>query len=542
MTGWPALFGALGAVAIVFALLITLITAFQPVADLTWVWGNLVVGVVLLGSSVFSSLDSIQERLRSGEGRRAGRYGTSAVLSTLLGIAILAMLAFLGTRYSIRFDWTEAQVHTLTDQSIKVLKGLERDVVVTALYPELQAQPVRDLLGRYQAESDRFLLEFADPNSRPDLVQQLGVDEADLGQGLLHVAVGEESVQVSELNEEKLTNALVQLTRSSEKKVYFLAGHNERAIEGEDGEGKEGFREAAQSLRNENYQVESLLVAQVGEVPEDADVLILAGPTRPLPPEEIAAIESYVDGGGALLVMLDPRSNTNVAETLAGWGVRVGDDIVVDLQLAFFQQYFSPFAGAYAEEHPITKELGEERDPTLFHNARSVEVAAGNGDASGYEVIVYTGDQSWAERDLDQLGSSGRVSFGAGDLKGPVPVAVAGEIPGGQGGDADGDAEGSETGADAVARFVVVGDSDFATNEFMVRYGGNRDLFVNSVNWLLGDVEAISVRPHQSRASRFTGSEEDVRAIQSLSLFVLPQTIAVLGVFAWWWRRKSPGR
>ena len=75
-----------------------------------------------------------------------------------------------------------------------------------------------------------------------------------------------------------------------------------------------------------------------------------------------------------------------------------------------------------------------------------------------------------------------------------------------------------------------------------MRYGGNRDLFVNSVNWLLGDVEAISVRPHQSRASRFVGSQEEVQAIQYLSIFVLPEAIAVLGVAAWWWRRKSPGR
>ncbi len=177
--------------------------------------------------------------------------------------------------------------------------------------------------------------------------------------------------------------------------------------------------------------------------------------------------------------------------------------------------------------------MGEQQDPTLFHNARSVE--ASDGDDSAYEVLVYTGDKSWAERDIEQLEASGQVGFGGDDLKGPVPVAIAGEIASqdGAGGDEDGASP---------ARIVVVGDSDFATNEFMVRYGGNRDLFANSVNWLLGDVEAISVRPHQSRASRFVGSQQEVQAIQYLSIFVLPEAIAVLGVAAWWWRRKSPGR
>jgi len=207
----------------------------------------------------------------------------------------------------------------------------------------------------------------------------------------------------------------------------------------------------------------------------------------------------------------------------------------VDLQLAFFQQYMNPFAGAYSADHPITKKMGEQRDPTLFHLARSIET-----DDKGpghFETIVYTGDKSWAERDLDRLVNEGKFQYGEEDQIGPVPVAVAGTVP--APGASDG---GASEGKPTEGRLVVIGDSDFATTEFLLRYGGNRDLFVNSVNWLLGDVESISIRPHQSRASRFTGSEADVRAIQYLSLFVLPEAIAVLGVIAWWSRRKAPGR
>ncbi|MEE8581170.1 MAG: DUF4350 domain-containing protein [Myxococcota bacterium] len=544
MTGWAALFGGLGLVAIAFGLLIAVISAFQPVADLAWVWGNLVVGVVLLGSAVVTSFDTLRERVRSGEGRRIGRYGSSALLSTFFGIAILGMLGFLSTRYSTRFDWSEQGVHTLTDQSLKVLAELERDVEVTAFFRELDSPAVRDLLERYAFASDRFKLDFADPNARPDLVEALEIDEASLGRGLVRMALGDDSVELTEFSEAKITNALVQLSRDSDKKVYFLTGHNEREIEGEEAEGKEGFGQAAEALRNENYRIETLLIAEKGNVPEDADALIIAGPTRPLPEEEHAALQRYVDRGGALLVLIDPRANTNIDKALRSWGVQLGNDIVIDLQLAFFQQYMSPFAGAYAASHPITREMGERRDPTLFHLVRSVE----SGDA-GFEKIVYTGDKSWAERDLEQLISAGRFSLGEDDLRGPVPIAVAGEIDRGESdGSANGlDAEGeeslgSEFGSDGAARLVVVGDSDFATNEFMVRYGGNRDLFVNAVNWLLGDVESISIRPHQSRASRFVGSQEEVRAIQYLSLFVLPEAIAFLGVFAWWSRRKSPGR
>ena len=107
-----------------------------------------------------------------------------------------------------------------------------------------------------------------------------------------------------------------------------------------------------------------------------------------------------------------------------------------------------------------------------------------------------------------------------------------------------GDAEGSgDEGAKEKQepRLVVIGDSDFATNQLIGEFR-NRDLFVNSVNWLLGDVEAITIRPGQARASRMQLSSEQFLQIRYLSLFVLPEAIAVLGVFAWWSRRRAPGR
>ena len=89
-------------------------------------------------------------------------------------------------------------------------------------------------------------------------------------------------------------------------------------------------------------------------------------------------------------------------------------------------------------------------------------------------------------------------------------------------------------------RVVVFGDSDFASNEF-IEAQFNRDLLLNTVNWLVGDVEQITIRPRLSRASRFELDATQFRTIVLLSLFVLPEGIAVLGVFAWWMRRGRSG-
>jgi hypothetical protein len=196
----------------------------------------------------------------------------------------------------------------------------------------------------------------------------------------------------------------------------------------------------------------------------------------------------------------------------------------------------TPFAAEYGD-HEITRELG---DATMFHVARSVQPAASAQGALA--PIVRTSEASWAERDMDRLLGRGEAAFDEGaDLKGPVSLAVAGtlDLAGADGAPPSGGEAAPE--ASKTARLVVVGDSDFASNALLGEFR-NRDLFVNAVNWLLGDVEAISVRPGQARASRLQLSSEQFLEIRYLALFVMPELIAVLGVIAWWQRRRAPGR
>ena len=179
--------------------------------DWPWIAGNLVVGLALLVAAAVSNVDALRERMSSGEARRAGKYGTSAILSTLFVLAILGFLAFLSTRYHKRFDWSEMKVHSLTSQSQQLLEGLEQDVEVLALFPPLESEPVRELLDRYAYASPRFKVQYADPNERPELLARHGITPEQLGEGVVRVALGGESMLVDEVSEEKLTNALVKL-------------------------------------------------------------------------------------------------------------------------------------------------------------------------------------------------------------------------------------------------------------------------------------------------------------------------------------------
>lgn len=545
MTGTAALLAGLGVVAIGFGILSALMALLSPFTDPLWIFGNLVVGVSLLGAAVFMSLDSLRERVRSGGGRRAGKYGTSAIVGALLGIVILGLLGFLSTRYHTRFDVSEAGVHTLAPQTTELLEGLEEDVEITAFFNESESPPIAGLLDRYVFASERVKVRYVDPNSEPGLVDALGLTTEELAAGVVRFTVSSgESTSLSEFSEPDITNALVKLVKSTGKKVYFLVGHNERGITplpGEEGTfagGPESFGRAADALVNETYAVEPLLLASMEAVPADASAVIVAGPTRPLLEGELAALRRYVEGGGGLFVAIDPRAQTNLYALLEEWGVLMGDDVVVDRALAVFGQATTPIAQEYDGSHPITAPL---REPALFPMVRSIELV--EATAARFSVLAKTGEESWAERDLEGWRASGRAEYDELDVMGPVGIAVAGSVRAAGIPPAAHNVHGSdETDAEPVAegRLVVFGDSDFASNETLDALR-NKDLFVNSVNWLAGDLSQITVRPNVSRASSFQMSQDEFRRIQYLSLFVLPEAIAIFGVLTWWLRRKAPG-
>lgn len=522
MTPLSALLGALGLVFFAFGLLSLMLGIFGAPTLSSWIGINFLMGVGLLVVALAVNLEHLRERVRSSEGRRIGRYGSSAVAQTVILLVIVGSLGFLANRYYWRADVSESGVHSLSEQSVELVRGLDRNVRAVSFHSGDRRVPVRDLLDRYAYQSDRFSAEYYDPNSRPDLVEKYALQQGGLERGQLILEIDEEVVKIEEVTESRVTNAILRLVRSDEKRVYFVVGHNERAIEGSAADEPVGYKQAAEALGNENYRVEALLLAAAGEVPDDADVVILAGPTQVLRPVEQRALERYVEGGGAVFAAVDPRANTNLGETLSKWGVDLGEDIVID-QVQSYQNPLVPFAGVYSVSHPITNKM---REYTLFPEVRSVQAGG-----PGLTAIISTSETAWAERNLELLVSEGRFELDGDDLEGPVAVAVAGtpqtEI--------DAPDDGS---APPEPRLVVFGDADFAANHAIdaVR---NRDLFVNSVNWLLGDVDSISIRPSTPRASRVLLSNAQLDLLRPLTLFVIPEVLMIIGVIVWWRRRSA---
>jgi len=347
------------------------------------------------------------------------------------------------------------------------------------------------------------------------------------------VKCGDRETKITGTEEGDLTNAILKVAKTDQKKIYFLAGHGERDL---DNETEPGYQVLRKALENENYLVEPLKLFLQKDVPEDCAALVVAGPEKPLEPSELDAMERYLDKGGNMLFLLNPGSTSGLDAFVAKWGVKVGKNVVVDQVFRLFEGPalgVDPLVEDYGT-HEITKDF---EGQTLFNMVCSVDVAETLPAGVTAVSLAKTSEKSWAETDLSLLFDKGEVSLTGEDLSGPVSVAVAvtREIPAA---DRNEEAAGSESepGGQVVSRVVVIGDAEFADNQYIAKMY-NADFLLNAVNWLSGEEAYISIRPKATRGSQVSMTPEQTQTIFFLSVLILPEFLLLLGLTVWWRRR-----
>jgi ABC-type uncharacterized transport system involved in gliding motility auxiliary subunit len=350
--------------------------------------------------------------------------------------------------------------------------------------------------------------------------------------------------RVTSDGEQELTNGLIKVIQGKTHKVYFVQGHGEHAPDGSD---RTGYSTITSSLKNDNFETDSIVLAQQKAVPDDASMLVVAGPKTDFFPAEIDMVKKYLAKGGKMMLLLDPpdRSDspplTNLIALAKDWGIDVGTNIVVDVSgmgQLLGTDVSVPVAAKY-ETHPITDRFNL---LTAYPLARSVSSVDGGVNGHSAQNLVSTSKNSWAENDIKRLMTSGQVEreLDKGDKAGPVSLAAAVSASA-----TDAPAPAAPTGdnpnkpADAPkpeTRMVVFGDSDFVTNGYL-GIPGNRDLFLNSVNWLAQQENLISIRPKDPQDRRVSLTSDQAKLIFWLSILIIPGLILAAGVQTWWRRR-----
>ncbi len=511
--------------------------------------------------------------------RRRLQQSSSLWAGVVLVVLLVGIVNYFGWKYHQRFDWTASRLYTLSEKSESVLRSLDREVEAVVLMEtndELY-EPVRELLARYDAASPLFSVRLVDAQKSLLEVRQLldrfelnrinvvvfdsedgrrVIDAADLADyDYSGMQFGQGAEMSGFKGESAFTGALLDLMESRKPKILFTTGHGELRLDDFSARGLSTLRDL---LGKDNFEMEEWQLLGQTAVPEGTDLIVVAGPTSTFVPPELALLRAHLAGGGRLLVMVDPTLagddrlvRTGLEELLADFGVRVGDDIVVDPAnpLPFFGAE-TIFVNSYGD-HVITRPLSQAQLPVIVPLGRSVSRADG---ADGFQVVelLRTSADGWAETDLAALG---RVEQGDGDMAGPVPLGVAVELAAEEAGEepaeetAEQPAEGAgpaagEPAAEAEAapqgpglRLVVLGDSDLASNG-QLQSAPNAIFVANTMNWLVEREQLVAIPPKRPEQVRLSLTRSELRAITWTVMALLPGLALVAGVLVHRRRRR----
>jgi ABC-type uncharacterized transport system involved in gliding motility auxiliary subunit len=437
----------------------------------------------------------------------------------IIGVAgTLLMLQRILSDQLWRLDFTPEQHYVLSDHARQILAALDRDVLITAFLraEDPRNKDIRDLLLRVSDASPRVRHQVLDVNRNPAVAQRYGVDVY----GSVVVESGRRRKDFANPDEQLLMAAIVQVTRPGRRRVYFLTGHGEHSIN--DRDRRRGYSYALVALIHELYEVEEIRLSADEDVPEDAAALIIAGAQRDLPSDAMRRIDAYVRRGGGLLVLLDPGNLPNLIGLLQRYGVAVSNEVVLDEQNRLFAgDFLTLLVPGRSTAHPVGAAL---QSPPLMSQVRAVTTVATEARAAGVDLLK-TSPQSWRTPNLEVLESGVGTYIAGRDTPGPVPVAVSVLVR-------------SEEGPPG--RVLVYGDSDFATN-FFLGYLGNRDLFLNSVNWLAQEDTLVASRPPTQLpgVNQFFLSAGEGRRVFWIGTVVQPAVVLLAGLLVFGWRRLA---
>ena len=537
---------------------------------------DIIIGAVLIGLVGAVFISTVIAAFLS----RTGRYGlnTLIVLAAFTGIVVVVNLV--SFENSQRMDVTATNQFSLSERTRDLLEDLQSDIRVTAFYKALEDTPGADVVARrnrvvdtldeFDSRSGRFSYRIVDPDLEPGVVaayfgarpvgfvsETVVVENLDTGE---YDSLQPTDAGFSQL-EQDLVTGLYVVTGQEQKTIYFLAGHGERNIDSGSGEGYGFLR---QVLEQENYKVRALVWSSVAtdvRVPDDAALVVVAGPTSELPEAHAIALDLYLLGrdlsgerrreSGRMIFLAEPDTPQTWREFIVQWGVLLSEGYIRDLD-------------ASVPGLPQTLALNVDFNTLVNFNVQvlgSNESVINSAFEAALEIVAPEGQQlldvfmpdATALAPVDDgarlplaMGFTSANSFLIDDPDRTDPV-TGGESPDRRGPFIpamlirSASKVGTQVPADNLADsdislVLTFGDADFVANSSVGR-GGGLDMFVNSTNYLVGDYSLVSIRPKAFAFREFNLDRNEYDFVRFASWLFLPGIMALTAGLVWWVRR-----
>ena len=473
------------------------------------------------------------------------RANLNAVIAGALALIVVLEIGYISLTHPWRKDFSQRGFYKLSERTEEILQDLAGELKVLVIFDDDHPyfHDVENLLDEYQSRLPRQItVEWVNPRSDLEIMEELRLKyELDLDQDsvvvfdlndgagirvvrevdLFEIEYNEETreyVDKAFRGEQAFSSALYSLINGDNPTVCFLAGHGEASINSDDeANGLSQIRDIA--ARSNQDLVEVRLKAGQMIDPEHVSALVIAGPTQELEPYECEAIERYLENGGRLLVMLDALYETGLEPMLQRWQIYVTNDLVVDPDFTTSEGrdliVLSPNLNS---SHPITKAMREKELNLRFQLPRSVGMIMDEKSTREVELLFTASNHAYT-KNLQSGASVDLMTKNPEDREGLWCIGASvqqggGEVP--------------------LSKMVVIGDSNFIRNGFLA--GGNPDLFVGAMDWLLD--RKVMVASKTMEEVHLTLSRGQIGKLIWFSVLGIPCAAVIPGFIVWYRRRK----
>lgn len=473
--------------------------------DLTG-FGIVGAGAAIVLAAIAWNWNDVLEWLRDPR----GVFAVTTGISVAVFVAVLVMLNIAVWYRPWSVDLTASGRNQVSEQTKQLLKRVSQPVSLRQF--GRQSDPrVEQLLRNFERENSRVHVEIVDVDRERDQATRYGIIKL----GTVVAISGDKFRKIEDVNEQAIATALLQVTSNETRSVCFASGHGERKV---DDKGPTGLSSLSATLQASNYQVDTVSLLE-GDVPAKCNALVIAAPQDAYSQPELDRLTAYTDRQGPVAVLLEPDPAPSFADWLKPRGIVPGGGVIVDTSGAgqtVGGGPRTPLAVRYLD-HPVTRGFDI---ATLYDGARPLQVLD-HPEYGGHPTgLAQTSARSFTTTQTDAVPAFDRAKDTAGPLT--LAAAVARQV---------GKRE------DEQARLVVFGDADFISNAF-VRRQGNRDLFLRSVAWLLGEQEATVVVADARENRRIDLTERMRTWMYLVNLGVLPLIPLVAGLVAYFRSRR----
>lgn len=453
--------------------------------------------------------------------RIALQGGSYSLLITVIVLAILIavnILVYVLPKSLTQLDISSTKLYSITSNTKVVVNALEKDVTIYwIVQSDKEDDVIENLLDKYESLSEHIKVVKKNPDIYPTFAEQytkesvqnnsLVVECGDRSRFISYddiylydANMSSYSYDVSFDGEGAITSAIDYVVNEDQPEIYVLEGHGEAEL-------SESFRE---QLEKENIELNTFSLLTADAVPEDADGILIYGPSSDISEEEKTLLAEYVSGGGKLMVLAGPTKDgtlTNLYSILKDYGVETVDGIVVDTDRGHyaFQAPYILLPDLNSSE--ITDPLIEENYYAIMPVAQGLTIQ--DTESGRVTELLTTSEMSFNKTDGYALSSYEKEE---GDTDGPFALAVS-------------------VAAENGGQIVWFASSSFL-DEMYNAYssGANLDLAINAMSSIIGENEAVAIRSKSLNYNYLTISDLTASFLKTIMITVFPLMYLGIGI------------